>query len=778
MKIRIGRLMVAVAALISAAVAGGFVALIVIVLDVGNDSRHERSASEALTASAELQRLTVDLETGVRGFVLQRDRAYLEPYTEAVSRLPELAPQFVQLASHDDDQGARAQALVDGIERFRTRWAAPQIAAARSDPRAAAAHLTAGKRQMDALRRAFARFDAVERGILDTKHREVADKRGQAVAAAAIGLAASLVLLVAAGIVLARLVVWPLQRLAVATTQLARGDFSARVTAGGLGEAAELGAAFNSMADSLEDQRDELEAQNSELAAQQAELARSLHDVERESARTAALYAFGTRLAGESDLDALCRIVLDGVADLASAEVGALAVRSVEDPDAVALAAVRGLDRGQLEERVTAGVGLAGRALAERRPVVTSVGDTSATVRALGRDVIVQHELHVALVERGEALGVLTLGRLGGAPFAAEELELVDHLAHQSTLALANALSLAGTRRLAGINTAVLDAAVDGVAMVDPDGRFAFMNAAMEETLRILGVDPARPLGDQLETGGNDIVDIASGRAFSARTAPVHDASGEPIGRLLTIRETTAEREAARLKDEFVATVSHELRTPLTSINGYVEILLEDEELGELNDEQRRFLEVVARSSGRLMRLVGDLLLVGQIDAGKLELDTSPVDLGVVVVEATESARAVADEKDVAVRTELDAVPPVLGDPARLAQVVDNLLSNAIKFTPGGGDVAVSLSSDDGHCVLEVSDSGIGIPESERAQLFQRFFRTSRASAHAIAGTGLGLAITKAIVDAHGGTIGVVDRDGPGTTFRVELPAANGEGAP
>jgi len=228
-------------------------------------------------------------------------------------------------------------------------------------------------------------------------------------------------------------------------------------------------------------------------------------------------------------------------------------------------------------------------------------------------------------------------------------------------------------------------------------------------------------------------------------------------------------RELDRLKDEFIALVSHELRTPLTSIRGYTELLL-DGEAGELTDDQRQFLGVVERNSHRLLHLVGDLLFLAQVEAGKLVLDVGALDLGSVASESVETARPQAEAKGITLTLATGPVPLIAGDRARIAQLLDNLVSNAIKFTPEAGRVDVRVRALRNQAILEVRDSGMGIPAGEQEFLFQRFFRTSTAAEQAIQGTGLGLAISKAIVDAHAGRITVASEEGSGTTFRVALP--------
>jgi signal transduction histidine kinase len=228
-------------------------------------------------------------------------------------------------------------------------------------------------------------------------------------------------------------------------------------------------------------------------------------------------------------------------------------------------------------------------------------------------------------------------------------------------------------------------------------------------------------------------------------------------------------RELDRLKDEFLSLVSHELRTPLTSIRGYLDLVL-DEEAGELNPEQRRFLQAVERNSGRLLRLVGDLLFVAQADAGRLSLEQGEVDLVALAAECVEGAMPAAAEKSIDLVLAAKPVPAFVGDRGRLAQVLDNLVSNALKFTPEGGSVEVSTKLNGDHMSIEVSDTGIGIALADQPRLFERFFRSSVANDRAIPGTGLGLAIVKAIVEAHKGQIRVVSKEGRGTTFRIDLP--------
>jgi signal transduction histidine kinase len=229
-------------------------------------------------------------------------------------------------------------------------------------------------------------------------------------------------------------------------------------------------------------------------------------------------------------------------------------------------------------------------------------------------------------------------------------------------------------------------------------------------------------------------------------------------------------RELDQLKDQFIATVSHELRTPLTSIHGYLDLVLGGES-GELADEQRQFLSIVARNSDRLRRLVNDLLVVSQADAG-LALDLSDVDLRAIAQDSVESARPQAEAAAISLGLTAPPAFPLTGDPGRLSQLLDNLISNALKFTPAGGRVSVRVTRSGDVALLEVEDTGMGIPADEQEFLFDRFFRAHAAGEQAIQGTGLGLSIAQEIAQAHGGRIGFTSREAVGTTFRVELPLA------
>jgi signal transduction histidine kinase len=349
-------------------------------------------------------------------------------------------------------------------------------------------------------------------------------------------------------------------------------------------------------------------------------------------------------------------------------------------------------------------------------------------------------------------------------------------------------------RNVAALQSALIDATLDGICLTDAAGNLLISNAPLRRIGAELGVpltgtiperllaisdritEPERyrtrmrELATSVGAETSDEFELAgTGRSFRGYTSPVLDGNGFIVGRVWTLREVTADRELDRMRDSFVATVSHELRTPLTSISGFLEMLQDEEHA--LGDSGRSYLQVIRRSTDRLHRLVEELLLIAQIEASRIELDPIPLDLAALALECVEALRPAAVEKGVSIELVTDHATQVVGDPRRLAQVVDNLVSNAVKFTPEGGSIIASVGGDAKAVRLVVADTGIGIPADEQGQVFSRFFRSRTATQSAIAGTGLGLAISRALVEQHGGTITVQSEEAVGTTVTVTLPA-------
>jgi signal transduction histidine kinase len=229
----------------------------------------------------------------------------------------------------------------------------------------------------------------------------------------------------------------------------------------------------------------------------------------------------------------------------------------------------------------------------------------------------------------------------------------------------------------------------------------------------------------------------------------------------------------------FLATVSHELRTPLTPIRGYVDILLGGLG-GELTSEQRHFLEIIRVNNKRMQALVDDLLMMGQLDAGRTELRLEQLELGEMIASSVAMFQAQIDQRQIVVSLDLPpSLPAVEADAQRLDQILANLISNAVKYTPAGGNVRIrARDSGAGRVEVAVSDNGIGMSPAELDRLFTPFYRAERVLRDQIGGTGLGLSITRSLVELHGGTIQVASEPDVGSTFSFTLAAFSANDKP
>ncbi len=233
------------------------------------------------------------------------------------------------------------------------------------------------------------------------------------------------------------------------------------------------------------------------------------------------------------------------------------------------------------------------------------------------------------------------------------------------------------------------------------------------------------------------------------------------------IEQNNRLRELTQMKDDVVATVSHELRTPITSIRGFIELLLDAQ--SDLTESQMRMLQTIDRNAEQLQRVAEDLLADPGAGRG-LRVAFTELDLYHLADEAVHAIQTSATVAGIVLSKEPGEEVPIFGDPTRLHQLLGNLLSNAIKFSPRGGRVHVIVDSTDSYARVQVLDEGPGIPEGEREQLFERFYRLASSAEMGVPGTGLGLAIAKSVAEAHEGFLDIVDTPGWSTTFRVFLP--------
>ena len=246
--------------------------------------------------------------------------------------------------------------------------------------------------------------------------------------------------------------------------------------------------------------------------------------------------------------------------------------------------------------------------------------------------------------------------------------------------------------------------------------------------------------------------------------------SGGGKGYLLFVQDVTQAKEAEQARDKFLYHVTHELRTPLTNIRAYAETLSQ----GVIDDERtiRECYNVIMSETGRLGRLVEDMLNISQLEVGSARLQMGEVQIEEVLRKVVQDNQGSADAKNVDLVLRMPAkAPRVPGDRERLAVVVNNLVGNAIKYTLDGGRVEVKCVVSGSRVEVAVSDTGIGIDVKDQEKVFEKFYRVDSAEVSKIPGTGLGLAIAKETVRAHNGTLNVESTPGQGTTFSMILPA-------
>jgi len=394
----------------------------------------------------------------------------------------------------------------------------------------------------------------------------------------------------------------------------------------------------------------------------------------------------------------------------------------------------------------------------------------------------VERRLAHRVDELREAVGRYAAGELGGR---------LTHLGTDELTPLASALDAAFRhvdRRMADLvrdrarTEAIVGGMMEGVLVVDEVGRVQLVNGAARHMLRLDAAAVGRrylemvrqpalcaQIGRALhgETPGGLELSLThdQSRTLVTRAAPV-TADGRG-GAVVVLHDITDLRRADLIRRDFVANVSHELRTPLTAIRGYVEALMDTDP-----DEQTgRFLEIIARHSARMERLVKDLLRLARLDAGQERIERTACDVESLFDEVTAELAPGLEARRQQVRVDIAAeATHVAGDAEKLHDVLRNLVENASNYSPEGSAITLASSRAGDWTLLQVLDEGPGVPEADLTRIFERFYRVDRARSRETGGTGLGLSIVKHLVELHGGRAHATNRPGGGAVFTVALP--------
>jgi len=338
---------------------------------------------------------------------------------------------------------------------------------------------------------------------------------------------------------------------------------------------------------------------------------------------------------------------------------------------------------------------------------------------------------------------------------------------------------------------ALLSGMVEGVLVVDGDGRLCLVNDAARQMLNLetdlLGrhyVEAVRQPGVVQQLGAalkgehrppiEVPLDAASGttggpRIFRAQATPASATGG---GAVLVLHDISDLRRVDRVRRDFVANVSHELRTPLTAVRGYVEALME-EPLDPL--QRKKFLEVIDRHTGRMERLVRDLLRLARLDAHQEIAELHPIEVGALFRSVWTDLSERIEKQKLHIEVLVDPPAAVIdADPTKMHDALRNLVENAVNYSDEGGRIELGARVEDGRVLLTVGDSGPGLPDADLGRVFERFYRVDKSRARDPGGTGLGLSIARHLVVLHGGRIHAENRKEGGAIFTISLPHRKG----
>jgi two-component system phosphate regulon sensor histidine kinase PhoR len=382
----------------------------------------------------------------------------------------------------------------------------------------------------------------------------------------------------------------------------------------------------------------------------------------------------------------------------------------------------------------------------------------------------------IASVAERYRQGDLTPARLD---YGNDELGVVARALDESVQELAR--RLADLARDRGRMAALLEGMIEGVIVVDPQGRLELVNDAARDMLKIDALAIGRHYVETIRHPAiTHIVSaaLAGQSPASVQLSPPRDAKRTIVARaapaisgagvVVVLHDISELRRADQMRRDFVANVSHELRTPLTAIRGYVEALMEADVEA---DDARRFHDVILRHSLRMERLVKDLLRLARLDAGQEALETRSCNTGALIQPVIADVLPAAQGRDQRIELDVDeSAATINADPTKLYDVLHNLLANASTYAPEHTTIRIVARRVESGVAISVEDEGPGIPDEDVSRVFERFYRVDKSRARDPGGTGLGLAIVKHLVELHGGRVIAENRPEGGARFTVVLP--------
>ena len=433
--------------------------------------------------------------------------------------------------------------------------------------------------------------------------------------------------------------------------------------------------------------------------------------------------------------------------------------------------------------------GLAARVALERQPIVVRDVEHDALTRP-ALDVLRRFNIGaiagLPLIAEDVVVGVLLVASENSAALEAGSLDTLRVIAGELAQGVANTRLFSRIRADQEKFKAVISSSGDVVLSLDQQGRVTLANDAAQ---RAFGFNAQDAIGQPLPKATTNValnsaveqairkgmrerigfeVPLADDSVLFCNLSPIADEDGQVVGWVAVMQDITRFKETERMRSDMILTASHDLRNPVNLTLGALDML--DQKMTSWTPVQREVFDLALLGVRRIEMLISDLL--------DLERVERRVGLALDECHLTEIARTVFTENRMPAQSKhqlleahlAEGLPPVWGDSQRLYQVVSNLVGNAIKYTPANGRITINLHREDDQILLEVNDTGNGIPQEAQARIFERFYRVAGSSSIDATGTGLGLALVKTIVDQHGGQVWVTSQVGHGSTFSVSLP--------
>lgn len=391
-----------------------------------------------------------------------------------------------------------------------------------------------------------------------------------------------------------------------------------------------------------------------------------------------------------------------------------------------------------------------------------------------------QSGLAVALRQGERKIGALLFASQRPAGYGEAELQMASLLAAGLSAALESSRLYQILADERGMLAALVQSVQDGILVVNPAGVILLANSAVQQMFQLLPGDiigqplPSIPHFEPLlalfaqDHSFIHNLELTDGRIVQVNLTQVFTPYDELVGWAAILHDITLLKQLEQTKDDFISTVSHDLKNPITRLLLSAELL---DRFGPLSEKQLDIRKRLVDTASYMNLLVSDLLDLSKIEAG-LRLNLAQFDLVVMAQQVVETSRPEAEAKNITLLTDLPPTLLIVGDEARLEQVLHNLLGNGLKYSPAGGQVTLTIVlGADGQVLISVRDTGLGIPAGDLPHIFEKFYRVRSQATKNIAGTGLGLAIVKRIVEAHRGQIMVESQEGKGSEFRVIVPA-------